>query len=333
MIRLLLRFCLSLTLLMLVLMVAALIVGGRFPGDQLVLARAERFDDELWLLDARTKLNVQLTDNDDQEFPLAWSADGQQIAFFSDRQPAGGRNGGSDMSLFSLKLPGLQITAQPQGANWKFASAPVYREWVDTDGTLIRLPAGAYLDVARRVLREYRPVAEGFTVIDSHLSAADTERVIGRWQGHYVPVGAPLFSPDGSRLLMVASQPPERTLHLFIFDVISGAQYELPASEGSVISGAVWSQDGRSIALIERNGPRQTVVIVDAENIRPLRRLLSLDESIINDLSWSASGRWLALRYGLEQDSQLCLVHIDTGALTCLLPWSAPLWRPLRTAD
>lgn len=332
MIRLLLRACLSVTVLLLLLVTVARVVGGMFPGDQLVLAIAERFEDELWLLDARTKLSVRLTDNDDQEFLLAWSVDGRQIAFFSDRRAADGSTSSAD-NLFSLKLSGLQISAQPEGVNWHLTSAPVYREWIDAGGELIRLPAGAYLDVERRVLREYRPITDGFAVIESDLADTDTERIIARWEGHYVPVGAPLFSSDGNRLLMIASQPPDHTLRLFVFDVTSGARRELYVSEASVLSGAVWSQDGRFIALIERRGPRQTVIIVNAENHHAPESLLSLNEPIINDLSWSASGRWLALRYDVEQHSQLCVMNTDTGMLTCLLPWSSPLWRPLPTTD
>jgi len=197
----------------------------------------------IYLQRIETGYTKQLTDGSRQDASVAWSPNGRQLAFVSDRA--------GKPQIFVLPVDGgeaRQVTKLPQGVG----SAPVW----SPDGKTIAFTAGAQDDPAdpslpyRFTRHIYRFDAMGRTdranqnvwLVDA---AGENARQLTDDSYHYTNVR---WSPDGSRLLVIATLGPDSHQidgHLRLL-APEGDVQPLAQAWGSADS-AEWTPDGQAI--------------------------------------------------------------------------------------
>jgi hypothetical protein len=148
-----------------------------------------------------------------------------------------------------------------------------------------------------------------------------------RTYGDFGFIGDAAFSPDGTRVAVVAHPPPK--LKLLIFDIAIGSFTERAYPGGMPNhSNLSWSPDATRLVMeIQRAEKGATVSVLDlsTENVREL--------SLGFGARWSPTGEWIAY---YTPDNECMLVHPDgTGAKVVAklgssrnFGWGSPVWSP-----
>jgi TolB protein len=281
--------------------VLALIVSGSAPGafpgrnGWIVFASTtgENVTPQLFSVEAGGTGRKNLTRNHYSNQGGAWSPDGRQIAFC---QPDA-----SGFALVVMKADGTgqrrlaQAARCTDGLSWSpDGSLIAYRANFGSDGIHLIRPTGG------------------------------EERVVAPGAG----LGAPVWSPAGLRLAVVTeAEPGTETLTVLDLsegtrhDLLGGARYANPAwsPDGHVLayalytgSGgweihtirldgtgdrhiahgwrAVWSPDGRHLAVIGDVNPGVSLTVIDADG----SGVVSLSGNTFDNASWSPDGRGVA---------------------------------------
>ena len=119
---------------------------------------------------------------------------------------------------------------------------------------------------------------------------------------------SPLLAPDGARVLFADHRG------LSVLDLRTRSERRLT----NWVSPAAWSPDGRWVATIDANG----VELVRADGGE--RRLLRALSPTLTRFAWSPDGTKLVL----EDDGEIAVLDVATGAEARLGPGAQPAWSP-----
>jgi len=105
---------------------------------------------------------------------------------------------------------------------------------------------------------------------------------------------APLYSPDGTRLVYGVDLDGSENLHILVCDLDSGTQRDLtPDSRAAILPYFVWSPDSREIAFISDASGHFCTYAMPAGG--GAVRLILDEVDPARALHWSPNGRWLSV--------------------------------------
>lgn len=185
-------------------------------GDRILFQSRVDGNLDIFVMNADGTNVQQLTDNPAHDYVPTWSHDGRNIYFASWRVEEGDaepkvhfyvmKGDGSDQQRIAMDSP-------------------------ETSGPLVPSPDGRLLAYSRRV-------GEGQSVIRLRQAGTGVERDLTTPEGY---VGAPSFSPDGTRVAFYVQQG--EVSKIFITDIASGALREIVSTGRNYEP--KWSPDGR----------------------------------------------------------------------------------------
>jgi TolB protein len=272
----------------------ALAAGHALPTPILLFNSTADGDNDLYVLDAARRLEVNVTRHPADDNHPVWSPEGDRIAFISNRA------GGDVYHTYIMALNG--------GIRRIGAAA--------RDSSMAWSPDGQALVISEQT-------HGGLRVIDVESGAA---------RDLYHPSALDLFpawSPDGARIAYVSVRGQDADIYLV--EVASGAARNLSDTLSRDLQPA-WSPDSRWIAFqTERTGfPQIYLAEVASGRVRPLTGDYGWDEGF----SWSPDGAQIAISRSARfaGSNQLMLVEVATGDEVTLFTsdWalSRPVWSP-----
>ena len=249
------------------------------------------YDTQIWLADARTGATRQLTWSKKSSQSPAWSPDGSQLAFISDR---------TDKSqLYVISPTGGEaalLTSNEEGVD-AFAWSP--------DGRRIAFSAreskSAALKEREKKYGEFQVVEQDYRM--SHLSVIDVASRATKplTHGAYT-VGSFSWSPDGKRIAfdhrLNPSPASSGTTDISIVAVEDGSVTPLVTQDGPD-SNPIWSPDGSRIAFESAMAnpgfyyTNSVIAVVSAAGGPPTVLTPSFDEKP-SVVSWNAGGLFFA---------------------------------------
>jgi len=257
------------------------------PGRILFQSNADG-DSEIFLL---TQDSVrQVTDNDwEDEFPV-WSPDGTRIAFASDRR--------GNFDIFVMDADGTGAVAVT-GTDLDEREPAWF-----PDGESL-----AYSVESKRLLRRRSALHR----VD--LDTGKTRRLI---PGHNGPHGIAHVSPDAALVVFTG----KRTMgwDVALYDTRLGQVRFL--EEGGKSCRARFSKDGLKLAYVSGRADGKGDIWMMSPQGEGKTRLTSRDETYDYFPSWSPDGRFVVFNSSRQHDHrgdwQLCLLELETGAVTLL---------------
>ncbi len=137
---------------------------------------------------------------------------------------------------------------------------------------------------------------------------------------------APLYSPDGTRLVYGVDFDGSENLHILVCDLATGAQTDLtPRSKAAILPYFVWSPDSKEIAFIsDISGHFCTYAMHARGRAHPRPILDELDPA--RAVHWSPNGRWLSVSVEARgQDYHTCIVPARGGEAHWIADENGPL--------
>ncbi|MBU2611600.1 MAG: S9 family peptidase [Chloroflexi bacterium] len=105
---------------------------------------------------------------------------------------------------------------------------------------------------------------------------------------------APLYSPDGTRLVYGVDFDGSENMHILVCDLATGAQTDLtPGSRAAILPYFVWSPDSKEIAFISDASGHFCTYAMPASGGAPC--LILDEEDPARAVHWSPNGRWLSV--------------------------------------
>jgi Tol biopolymer transport system component len=218
-----------------------------------------------------------------------WSPDGTQVAFMSDGAVYIVDAAGGDPSLVTNKYP---------------AHFPT---WLPPMGDRLIFRA----ETVRPAIYEVRPDGTGLRPL--------TPR--GTFRDDYHSLGV---APDGGRITY--TRIVDETPHVFMLDLVTGVEAELPNADGVAQHGASFSPDGANVGYVRRyaDGGYQVVVAPsdgsgDGRTVGP--RMPDPGQGVGVDvwLVFTPDGSSLIVRYGSDDGAATRRIPIDGSESTLLL--------------
>src|SRR6266849_3461655 len=102
------------------------------------------------------------------------------------------------------------------------------------------------------------------------------------------------FSPDGTRLALVVSEPPKgerRARHIWLYDQQSGGIRQFTYSAKTEISPR-WSPDGKQIAFLSNRADDQQIYVMRADGGEPTA--LTKGKRSVQSFAWSPDGKQIS---------------------------------------
>ena len=228
-------------------------------GKTLAFVRSGGFSSEdIYLISMSGGDLRRLTTDDRRINSLAWTADGREIVFSSNR-------GGP----FTL---------------WRVAVSGGTPEWVEAIGQNAYSPA---------ISRQGNRLAYNVSFLDSNIWRLD--RTAGRQNSPAKLISStrqdhsPQFSPDGKRIVFVSDRSGSDDI--WVCESDGSHPVQLTFSDGPVNGTPRWSPDGLQIVFDARPAGNSDIYVISAEGGKP--RPLVLDPSHDVMPSWSRDGSWI----------------------------------------
>lgn len=161
-------------------------------------------------------------------------------------------------------------------------------------------------------------------------------------------VADPTWLPDG-RIAFVAQGPRlpsrqgfnryERPLRIFVMNIDGTDLHQLTTDDINADNirtsqyGPAWSPDGQRVAYLNKGGGGAAIRVMNADgtNDRLLGKFKAYDEDLVEQLTWSPDGRFLAMRmFLLDGSVGMITIDVDSGQVRLLtdLSGSQPVWSP-----
>jgi dipeptidyl aminopeptidase/acylaminoacyl peptidase len=282
------------------------------------------FGDERWhvfVLDAASGAVTQLTQGETDQSSLAWSPDGERIAFITNRSPDPDRmlqydeiriipsGGGEEARVEAPDGPKGQLTWSPDGRTFAYYGHTDVRDvWSPADPHLWALPAegGQARDLSGAL---DRPVGD-FTI-------ADVRSFGGGWTG-------PVWSPDSTALYFLVS---DRGLcHVYRAAVDGGDLRNLtPGLIGEAASLSLDAAGQRAAAVIgEALNPGDVYAATVGGGRLAFRRCTSSNEELLGELDLAEPEETAAASDGGEVHGWILRPPLGARA-SCSHPPNAPL--------
>ena len=273
---------------------------GCSASSQLAFVMGEGFNTDIGFMAANTEVTrittVALRDEDP-----AWSPDGTEIAFSSERT--------SDRDIYVMKANGSGQTriTNSAGADYSPAWSP--------DGRRIAF------------------VSERDGNAEIYVMDSDGSNPV-RLTSDFYPDNDPSWSPDGSRIAFYSGRDGGAGIWVMNADGSSRVQLVANATDRH----PAWSPDGKTIVFTRVSGKERDLFLIGADGTG-LRQLTShmLDAA---DPSWSRDGRMIAFSvtgceyswyYGYYCSTviyTIALFETTTSTPKNLITGSNPAWRP-----
>jgi dipeptidyl aminopeptidase/acylaminoacyl peptidase len=249
------------------------------------------YDTQIWLADARTGATRQLTWSKKSSQSPAWSPDGSQLAFISDRT--------DKRQLYVISPTGGEadvLTSNEEGVD-AFAWSPDGR----TIAFTAREPKSAALKEREKKYAEFQFVEQDYRM--SHMSVINLASRATKplTHGAYT-VGSFSWSPDGKRIAfdhrLNPSPASSGTTDISIVAVEDGSVTPLVTQDGPD-SNPIWSPDGSRIAFESAMAnpgfyyTNSVIAVVPAGGGPPAVLTPSFDEEP-SVVSWNAGGLFFA---------------------------------------
>jgi len=201
----------------------------------------------------------RLTNDDKDVAGHAWSADGREIVFCSNR--------GSDGGLWRIPVRGGEPRAIPSLRLWanflaisRIGQRAAFSHWfVDSNIWLVRLGPGDKPGEATRVIASTRE-----------------DR-------------SPQFSPDGTKIAFRSDRSGWN--EIWVSDSNGSHSVELTSFRGPLTGSPHWSPDGQSIAFDSRPTGNGDIFVVPAAG--GVSRRVTFDRAEDVTPTWSNDGRWI----------------------------------------
>lgn len=246
-------------------------------GDGVITFYSHRDgNDEIYTMYADGSGERRLTFNGSDESSPAWSPDGAQIAFLSDRDdPSSGACGHSCWNqLYVVNADG---SGEHRVVKTKFSVQ--HPDW-SPDGTKITFDSGSNLRGNVYVVN-----ADGS---DLHLLIED-----GLWAD---------WSPDGSRLVFASGR--DGNVELYLADADGSNQRRLTRNPRMEYF-PDWSPDGRRIAFAVLQD--RAIYVMDTESGSE-QRLTRRGNA--EDATWSPDGNWIAYQSSSDGDFEIYAINV-----------------------
>ncbi|HEX4051393.1 MAG TPA: prolyl oligopeptidase family serine peptidase [Steroidobacteraceae bacterium] len=262
-----------------------------------------------------------LTDGQYQEANLAWSPDGAQLAFLSDRRSPGAM----DVYLLDMRLTGAAprlIAAAEPGMRWRIEG------WSGDDRHLLLSRSAAAAAPTAEASLQIADVSSGeLSAVSLAADDAGGHSQARRHRGEPAQQSAALqavsarFAPDGHGLLLLThglgGSGSQRFLHLVQVDPITGHSQVLSAPASQDVEQFAASPDGRYIAYtFDDQSGASHLRLIDQQRRLEIP-IVAVPAGVIGPLSFDASSRRLALTVDSTQaPADVYVLEPASGALT-----------------
>ncbi len=289
---------------------AALLLGGGLWSYELAFASVGSGQQDLFALDVERRLQVRLTHHPGDDWSPAWSPDGSQLAFLSNRQEGYG--------IYLLDASSHQVRLLVPG------------EYGTQLGSLSWSPDGSQLAFISVHSQAFPAVVR--VRLNSDGSAGDVTRI----SSAVVYNADPAWSPDGTAIAFTAQR--DGNGELYLLDLDGGEARRLVEHPGWDEYPA-WSPDGSSLAFQTYSGGNWEIFALDMHtgSLRNLTQHRARDEQP----AWSPDGSFVAFVSGRDISRQVFIMRADgseqrrvshrasvTGAASRELEYGSPSWRP-----
>jgi hypothetical protein len=135
------------------------------------------------------------------------------------------------------------------------------------------------------------------------------------------------WSPDGSRIAVIARNTKEHSTALSIENVTTGDMRVLVnADERHAPAAPAWSPDGASIAYIESDDSEPNISIARADGSEV--RQLTIGGVDVSPIAWSVDGAKLAYSVARDGTSWIYPMNVDGSDATPVTDGVGPSWSP-----
>jgi TolB protein len=282
-------------------------IFGNIGGGMMAYVSSRDGDNEIYLqvfpqAEGESLVEIQLTDNEDDDVLSDWSPDGKNIVFSSDR------DGNMEIYVMNVEtalqnggVVEVQRLTNHEGDDMLPAWSP--------DGSQIAFSSDHDGDLEIFVMN-----ADG-----TNLRQLTSNSILD---------SKPSWSPDGTKIVFDSGGGYNRDI--YIMDADGSNPQLITEAEGGWPD---WSPDGTQIAFFGRlaGNPEIYTVNVDGSN-RTRMTVNNIDDW---EPSWLPDGEWLLYTSGAIPN--IFLMHVDRSEIYQLTHdqfgnW-VPLWRPLEVAE
>ena len=276
----------------------------------------------LYLQHLRAHSLQPLTDGQYEEAELAWSPDGAQLAFLSNRRtPAA-----MDVYLLDMRQAGAAprlIAAAVPGMSWRIEgwSADERHLLLGAAATAAAPTAEAALQIVDVSTGELAPVSLAGQAASGRAHAHQRHNASPGTAGAVLQAASARFAPDGHSLLLLthalAGGGSQRFLQLVQVDPITGHWQVLSAPGSEDVEQFAASPDGRYIAytLADQSGVSHLRLLDQQRRLET--PIVSVPAGVIGPLSFDATSRRLALTVESPQSpADVYVLEPASGALT-----------------
>lgn len=269
------------------------------PGRIAYMAQATPHDPWcIWTMRDNGTDPVRLTEGTSEDTMPAWSPDGQQLAFVSNR------SGNRDVWVMHADGTHLSNITNSPADEWNPAWSP--------DG----------MDIAFASYRD-----GNWEIYIAKPDGSEVRRITRHPALDY----APAWSPDGSRLAFVSERDGNAEIYTVNRD---GTELQRLTDNQVTDLYPQWSPDGTQIAFASyRDGNMEIYVMApDGSDQRNLSNQPDSDE---HQPAWSPDGRWIAYYSNADGNWDIFVMRADGSQKTNLTMSPAseqgPAWQPLAT--
>jgi dipeptidyl aminopeptidase/acylaminoacyl peptidase len=241
----------------------------------------------------------KLTDNNAMDVSPAWSPDGNQIAFISNRD-------GND-EIYMMNADGSDVRRLTQTAD----ASESFPAW-SPDGMQISFDSdrSGNWDIFVRASDGSDP---------SRLTDHPSEDWISSW------------SPDGSQIVFESKRDGNYEIYVMNAD---GSDQQRLTDNQSHDGFPAWSPDGTQIAFMSQRDGNYEIYVMDSGGTNQLR--VTENRAQDSDPAWSTDGEWLAFVSQREGNDEIYIMKTDGSNVRQLTDngaqnWS-PAWQPSNAA-
>lgn len=232
------------------------------------------YRDHLWIVAVDGGPARQLTGGSSDDSAPAWSPDGSEIAFVSDRAPDRDWHfGGGAIHVVHAETGALRrLTAENRSA--------AHPAWSPDGQQIAYVASDAADDASAANLRLWITCPDGS---GAHCLTADLDRSVGQRPGGYLTPSPPIWTPDGTALVYLLGDGP--STHVWRF-----ARHERVAltTGRRVVHALSADRSGRRVALLVSDPVTPAEVWLWDAGTGATRALTALNRALLEEVSLAA---------------------------------------------